>query len=101
MTHTEALEVKQILMDCNGTIPATHVDRVYHYYRTHIDSSVVKPCTCQPKYWNQFLIALRDKVEQTLTSYEVSENQQQTTVQEEETVSTPKRGRKKRSTGTV
>jgi len=74
MTHTEALEIKQILMDCNGTIPATHVDRIYHYYKTHIDSSVVKPCTCSPKYWNQFLIALKDKVEQTLN--QVTSNEQ-------------------------
>lgn len=94
MTHTEALEIKQILMDCNGTIPATHVDRIYHYYKTHIDSSVVKPCTCQPKYWNQFLIALRDKVEVTLESYDQ-------TKQEVGQESTPKRGRKKRDTGTI
>jgi hypothetical protein len=47
------------------------------------------------------LIQLRDKVEQTITSYEVPENQQQTTVQEEETGSPSKLGRKKGSTGTV
>ena len=80
MTHTEALEVKQILMDCNGTIPATHVDRVYHYYKTFINPNVGgKPCTCSPRYWNEFLAVLKDKVEATLASYE--ENQQ--------TVSTP------------
>ena len=36
MTQQQALEVKQILMDCRGTIPATHVDRIYHYYKTFI-----------------------------------------------------------------
>ena len=71
MTHEQALEVKQILMDCRGTIPATHVDRIYHYYKTFINPSAGgKPCTCSPKYWNQFLIELRDKVEATLASYE-------------------------------
>ena len=34
MTQQQTLEVKQILMDCRGTIPATHVDRIYHYYKT-------------------------------------------------------------------
>ena len=80
MTQEQALEVKQILMDCRGTIPATHVDRIYHYYKTFINPNVGgKPCTCSPRYWNEFLIALKDKVEATLASYE--ENQQ--------TVSTP------------
>ena len=37
MTHTEALEVKDILIQCQGTIPATHVDRIYHYYQTFIN----------------------------------------------------------------
>lgn len=83
MTKEQALEVKQILMDCRGTIPATHVDRVYHYYKTFINPNVGgKPCTCSPKYWNEFLTALRDKVENTLTSYELSENQQPVAVQE-------------------
>ena len=75
MNKEQALEVKQILMDCRGTIPATHVDRIYHYYKTFINPNVGgKPCTCSPRYWNQFLIELRDKVEATLASYE--ENQQ-------------------------
>ena len=80
MTQQQALEVKQILMVCRGTIPATHVDRIYHYYKTFINPNVGgKPCTCSPRYWNEFLMALKDKVEATLASYE--ENQQ--------TVSTP------------
>ena len=71
MTHAQAQEVKQILMDCNGTIPATHVDRIYHYYKTYINPSAGgKPCTCSPKYWNEFLTALRDKVELTLSQPE-------------------------------
>ena len=75
MTQEQALEVKQILMDCRGTIPAQYVDRIYHYYKTFINPNVGgKPCTCSPRYWNEFLIALRDKVEATLASYE--ENQQ-------------------------
>jgi hypothetical protein len=74
MTHTEALEVKQILMDCNGTIPATHVDRIYHYYKTFINPNVGgKPCTCSPTYWNQFLKELKDKVEQTLNQVTLNE----------------------------
>jgi hypothetical protein len=44
------------------------------------------------------LIELKDKVENTLASYEISENQQQTTIQEEEIYSKSKRGRKKRTT---
>ena len=81
MTHTEALEVKDILIQCQGTIPATHVDRIYHYYKTFINPNVGgKPCTCSPTYWNQFLKELKDKVEVTLSSYEQTE--------QEETVST-------------
>jgi hypothetical protein len=101
MTHTEALEVKDILLQIRDHIPATHVDRIFHYYKSFIDPNAGKPCTCSPKDWNRMLIQLRDKVEATLASYEIPENQQQTTVQEEETVSTSKRGRKKGSTGTV
>jgi hypothetical protein len=78
MTYEQALEVKQILMDCRGTIPATHVDRVYHYYKTFINPSAGgKPCTCSPRYWNEFLIALRDKVEATLASYEGTQEKQE------------------------
>ena len=101
MTYTEALEVKETLLQIRDHIPATHVDRIFHYYKSYIDPHAGKPCTCSPKDWNRMLIQLRDKVEQTITSYEVPENQQQTTVQEEEAGSPSKRGRKKGSTGTV
>ena len=70
MTQEQALEVKGILMQCQGTIPATHVDRVYHYYKTYIDPNAGKPCTCNPRYWNDFLTALKTKVDTTLNSYE-------------------------------
>lgn len=73
MNKDQALEVKNILLDIRGSIPATHVDRVYHYYKTFIDPSYAKPCTCQPKYWNAMLIALKDRVEETLSSYEKTE----------------------------
>jgi len=69
MNKDQALEVKSVLMDIRGSIPATHVDRIYHYYKTFIDPSYGKPCTCQPKYWNAMLVSLRDRVEETL-SYE-------------------------------
>jgi hypothetical protein len=71
MTQEQALEVKEILMQCQGTIPATHVDRVFHYYKTYIDPNAGKPCTCSPRYWNDFLIALKDKVETTLNAAQV------------------------------
>lgn len=70
MTQEQALEVKSILLQIRDSIPATHVDRIFHYYKTYIDPNVVKPCTCSPRYWNEFLIALKNKVEETLTSYE-------------------------------
>jgi hypothetical protein len=74
MTHTEAREVKDILMQCQGTIPATHVDRIYHYYKTYINPNVGgKPCTCSPTSWNQFLRELKDKVEQTLNQVTLNE----------------------------
>lgn len=95
MTHTQALEVKQVLLQIRDSIPPNLVDPIFNYYKTYVDPHAGKPCTCQPKYWNQMLMGLKDKVEATLASYEVPENQQQTAVQEEETVSTPKRGRKK------
>ena len=82
MNKEQALEVKSILMDVRGSIPATHVDRIYHYYKSFIDPNYGKPCTCQPKYWNMMLEQLRDKVENTLASYELQENQQQASIQE-------------------
>ena len=71
MTQEQALEVKEILMQCQGTIPATHVDRIYHYYKTYIDPNAGKPCTCNPRYWNDFLVLLKDKVETTLNAAQV------------------------------
>ena len=94
MTHEQALEVKQVLLQIGGSIPANLVDPIFNYYRTYVDASMGKPCTCQPKYWNQMLIGLKDKVEQTLKSYEQIQNQP-------EEVTSPKRGRKKRDTTTL
>lgn len=84
MNKDQALEVKSVLMEIRGSIPASYVDRIYHYYKTYVDPNYGKPCTCQPKYWNMMLEGLRDKVENTLASYEVSENQQQTALQEKD-----------------
>jgi hypothetical protein len=71
MTLSQALEVKEILMQCQGTIPATHVDRIYHYHKSYIDPNAVKPCTCTSGPWNQMLIALKNKVEETLNAPQV------------------------------
>jgi hypothetical protein len=79
MNYSQALEVKDILMQCQGTIPATHVDRIFHYYKSYINPDTVKPCTCSPKSWNVFLIELKNKVEETLTSYETTQNLPQST----------------------
>jgi hypothetical protein len=70
MTQEQALEVKSILLQIRDSIPATHVDRIFHYYKMYIDPNASKPCTCSPRYWNEFLIALKNKVEETLNSYE-------------------------------
>ena len=94
MTQEQALEVKQVLLQIGGSIPPNLVDPIFNYYRTYVDASMGKPCTCQPKYWNQMLEGLRDKVEATLASYERAKESQ-------ETVSTSKPGRKKRNTGTI
>ena len=82
MTLEQAQEVKSILLQIRDSIPATHVDRIFHYYKSYIDPNAIKPCTCTPRYWNEFLIALKNKVEETLNSYEqttvqVSENNSQ------------------------
>jgi hypothetical protein len=70
MTLSQAQEVKSILLDIRDTIPATHVDRIFHYYKSYIDPNATKPCTCTPRYWNDMLVALKNKVEETLASYE-------------------------------
>jgi hypothetical protein len=77
MTHAQALEVKQVLMQIGGSIPPNLVDPIFNYYKTYIDAGAGKPCTCQPKYWNQMLTELKDKVEATLASYERTEEIQQ------------------------
>jgi hypothetical protein len=74
MTHEQALEVKQVLLQIGGSIPANLVDPIFNYYKTYVDAGAGKPCTCQPKYWNEMLIGLRDKVEQTLN--QVTSNEQ-------------------------
>ena len=94
MTLEQAQEVKDILITIHDHIPATHVDRIFHYYKSYVNLDANKPCTCSPKDWNRMLIELKDKVEVTLTSYEQTENQP-------EEVTSPKRGRKKGTTGTI
>lgn len=74
MTQEQALEVKSILLQIRDSIPATHVDRIFHYYKSYIDPNASKPCTCSPRYWNEFLMALKNKVEETLSSYETTNN---------------------------
>ena len=94
MNKEEALDFKSILVTIHDIIPATQVDRIFHYYKSYIDPNAGKPCTCSPKDWNRMLIELRNKVEATLASYEQTENQP-------EEVTTPKRGRKKGATAAL
>lgn len=69
MNYEQALEVKQITDACIQTIPATHVDRIFHYYQTYIDPTMKnKPCTCSGRYWSGFLHALKEKVASTIDS---------------------------------
>ena len=101
MTLEQAQEVKDTLKTIHDHIPATDVDRIFHYYKSYIDPNAGKPCTCSPKDWNRMLIELRNKVENTLASYEISENKQQTTVQEKEASIPSNRGRKKGNAGAL
>ena len=89
MTLEQAQEVKDLLITIHDNIPATHVDRIFNYYKSYIDPNAGKPCTCSPKDWNRMLIELRNKVEATLASYEETER------------NTPKRGRKKGATAAL
>jgi hypothetical protein len=89
MNKEQAQEVKDLLITIHDSIPATHVDRIFHYYKSYIDPNAGKPCTCSPKDWNRMLIELRNKVEATLASYENTERD------------TPKRGRKKGATAAL
>jgi hypothetical protein len=97
MTIQQALEVKEILLQIKGSIPATHVDRIYHYYVTYVNPSMVKPCTCQPKYWNQMLEGLRDKVESVISNQVKLESilSSQATTESDTPTQGKKRGRKK------
>jgi hypothetical protein len=70
MTQEQALEVKSILEQCRGAIPAHLVDRIHSYYISYILPGSAKPCTCAPGPWNDMLMALKNKVEETLASYE-------------------------------
>lgn len=92
MTHTQALEVKELLMRITDHIPANLVDPIFNYYTTYIAPGAGKPCTCNPRYWNDMLNELKNKVEVTLASYEEK-------IDQSSTIS--KRGRKKRNGTTV
>jgi hypothetical protein len=94
MTHTQALEVKQVLLQIGGSIPPNLVDPIFNYYKTYINPGATKPCTCQPKYWNQMLAELKDKVEATLASYERTETEQ-------EAVSTSEHSREEGDTSVI
>ena len=94
MTLEQAQEVKDILKTIHDHIPASHVDLIFHYYKSYIDPHAGKPCTCSPKDWNRMLTELKNKVEETLASYEQIQNQP-----EENT--SPKYNRKKRTKTTL
>ena len=94
MTLEQAQEVKDILKTIHDHIPASHVDLIFHYYKSYIDPHAGKPCTCSPKDWNRMLTELKNKVEATLASYEQIQNQP-------EEVTSPKRNRKKRTAETI
>ena len=66
MTLEQALEVKEILMKCQGSIPADLVHPIFNEYKTHISPGATMPCTCSPKSWNELLRQLKDRVETTL-----------------------------------
>jgi hypothetical protein len=73
MTLEQAQEVKDILKTIHDHIPATHVDRIFHYYKSYVNPDANKPCTCSPKDWNRMLIELKDKVENTLNQVTANE----------------------------
>jgi len=66
MTVDKALEIKEILLQIKDSIPATYVDRIFHYYQSEVNPSAGKPCTCTPKRWQIIINELRDEVEKTL-----------------------------------
>ena len=88
MTLEQAQEVKDMLKTIHDHIPASHVDLIFHYYKSYIDPHAGKPCTCSPKDWNRMLAELKNKVEETIKSYEGIK-------EEKEVLHPSKRGRKK------
>ena len=63
MNKDQAQEVKDILMQITDHIPSHLTDRIYTYYTTYIKPGHPRPCTCTPRYWQDMLNELRDKVE--------------------------------------
>jgi hypothetical protein len=74
MTQEQAQMVKSLLVEIRDTLPADKVDTIYNWYKEFINPNHGKPCTCQPKYWNDMLVGLKNKVEETLASYEQTTN---------------------------
>ena len=66
MTVDKATEIKEILLQIKDSIPATYVDRIFHYYQQEINPSAGKPCTCTPKHWQVIIDELKAEVEKTL-----------------------------------
>jgi len=71
MTVEQAQSVKELLMQCQGTIPANLVHPLFNEYKAHISPGATMPCTCSPKSWNEILAQLKDKVETTLSEAQV------------------------------
>ena len=71
MTLEQAQEVKELLIQCQGTIPANLVHPIFEVYKTHLSPGATMPCTCSPKSWNEILAQLKDKVEATLSEAQV------------------------------
>jgi hypothetical protein len=74
MTQEQAQMVKSLLVEIRDTLPADKVDTIYNWYKEFINPNHARPCTCQPKYWNEMLVGLKNKVEETLASYEQTTN---------------------------
>ena len=71
MTLEQAQSVKELLMKCQGTIPADLVNPIFNEYKTYVNPNASMPCTCSPKGWNEILAQLKDKVETTLNEAQV------------------------------
>ena len=63
MNKDQAQEVKDILMQITDHIPNHLTDRIHIYYTMYIKPGHPKPCKCTPRYWQDMLNELRDKVE--------------------------------------